>query len=72
MELSPDPARAQADDAMIYIPETGAFWLPGTTAPGATGRRLDNQNLSLAIAGGTRTLIRSDPSAIAACAVFRG
>jgi len=72
MELSPDPARAQADYAMIYIPETAAFWLTGTTAPRTPGRRLDNQDSSLATAGRTGRLIRSDSLPIAACAVLRG
>ena len=72
MELSPDPARAQADYAVIYIPETAAFWLTGTTAPRAPGRRLDNHDLSLATAGGTGRLIRSDSLSVTACAVLRG
>jgi hypothetical protein len=72
MELSPDPACAQADDAVIYIPEAAILWLPSTTAPRASGRRLDNQDLSLAATGGTGPLIRSDSLAIAASAIFGG
>jgi hypothetical protein len=34
MELSPDPARAQAHYAMIHVPETAAFWLSCTTHHG--------------------------------------
>ena len=71
MELSRDPARAQADYTMIYVPEAAAFWLSSTTAPRASGRRLDDQDASFATTGGTRPLIRSDSLAIAACAVFR-
>jgi hypothetical protein len=71
MELSRDPARAQADYTMIYVPEAAAFWLSSTTAPRAPGRRLDDQDASFATTGGTRLLIRSDSLAIAACAVFR-
>jgi len=37
MEFSPDPACAQADYTMIYVPETPAFWLAGTTATTGTG-----------------------------------
>jgi len=70
MELRPDPARAQADYAMIYIPEVAAFWLAGTTAPWAPGRRLDNQDPSLATTGGTGRLIRPDSLPITACAVL--
>ena len=72
MELSPDPACAQADDAVIYIPEAATLWLASATAPRAPGRRLDNQDLSLRTTGGTGPLIRSESLAIAACAIFRG
>jgi hypothetical protein len=72
VEFSPDPACAQADYTMIYVPETPAFWLAGTTAPRAPGRRLDDQDTSLATTGRTGLLIRSDSLAIAARAVFWG
>ncbi len=72
MELSPDPACAQANDAVIYIPEAATLWLASATAPRTPGRRLDNQDLSLRTTGGTGPLIRSESLAIAACAIFRG
>ena len=42
MELSPDPACAEADDAVMYIPKAATFWLAGTTAPRAPGGGLNN------------------------------
>jgi hypothetical protein len=71
VELRRDPACAQTDYTMIYVPEAAAFWLAGTTAPRAPSRRLDDQDASLATTGGTGLLIRSDSLAIAASAVFR-
>jgi hypothetical protein len=71
MEFGPDPARTQADYAVIGRPHSASLRLAATFTAWTPSRRLNNPDSSFAATGRTGLLIWTSSLTVAGSAIFK-